>query len=183
MSTEKPTRTSPSMGHFPPPWLFAWGKWTREVVFLTAVSIAAAFILNLVHPYKVPLSNNWTLTAAESKLTRGKALRVDEMTALLKHGAPTVFDLRSSDLFAQSHIPGAVSLPLNLSAEERLPKLTEACRLAVTEGGAIVYCCGVNVGDTTELVKAMRTQDGIKVSLLTGGFEEWEAKQAPVERI
>ena len=179
MSTEEPTRTSSSMGQFPPPWLFAWGKWTREVVFLAAVSIIAAFILNFVHPHKVPLVNDWTLAAAESKLSRGKPIRVDEAVALVERQGAVFIDVRSSEAFATAHIPGAISLPMS---HKDITQLVEACRLLPPETGVVIYCCGENTERGSQLVQALADEQGIKASLLKGGFEDWAASKAPLEQ-
>jgi len=84
----------------------------------------------------------------------------------------TVVDLRTPELFAKSHIPGAV----NLSYEE-LEKSTGALNKDRT---TVVHCYGITcaLGAKAALLLAKK---GYPVKELFGGFDEYAANDLPLE--
>lgn len=85
---------------------------------------------------------------------------------------PLVIDVRSPDLFAESHVPGAINIPQDDLAERKqeLPEDREA---------EIVMVC--NIGRfskyTTLYLKSMGYRN---VRSLKGGLDEWIRKKLPV---
>lgn len=86
--------------------------------------------------------------------------------------ALTIIDLRTPELFAKSHIPGA----LNISYEE-LEKSTEKVNKDTT---AVVYCYGITCHLATKAALLL-AKKGYKVKELFGGFDEWAAAELPLE--
>ncbi len=84
----------------------------------------------------------------------------------------TVVDLRTPDLFAKSHIPGAI----NLSYEE-LEKSTSALNKDKT---TVLHCYGITcaLGAKAALLLAKK---GYPVKELFGGFDEYAANNLPLE--
>jgi rhodanese-related sulfurtransferase len=82
-----------------------------------------------------------------------------------KRGRFTIVDVRSTDLYAQGHIPGAINIPAALCETKHLPPL----------GRVIVYDAGLGTDLATGAAKALSAKPGIKAEVLEGGFSSWEA--------
>jgi len=91
----------------------------------------------------------------------------------IKENEPlTIIDLRTPELFAKSHVPGAV----NISYEE-LEKSTEKVSKDKT---AVVYCYGITCHLATKAALLL-AKKGYRVKELFGGFDEWAAAELPTE--
>ena len=81
----------------------------------------------------------------------------------------TIIDVRSPELYAKSHIPGAINIPASLVAAKRLPALGE------------VVICGEGLGRdtaaTTRALAELNRKPGIRAVSLDGGFSSWDAAQ------
>ena len=96
-----------------------------------------------------------------------------DLQAQLAKGAKlTVIDVRTPELFAQGHIPGALNVPASLCPHKRLPPLGK------------VIVCGEGLGrDATEsAAAALSAKPGITTDILEGGFFAWESAHAPDTR-
>ena len=77
----------------------------------------------------------------------------------------TVIDVRSPELFAQSHIPGAINIPASLCPYKRLPPL----------GSVVVYGDGLGRDPSAAAAAALAAKPGITVDILEGGFAAWQS--------
>lgn len=84
----------------------------------------------------------------------------------------TIIDLRTPELFAKSHVPGAI----NLSYEE-LEKSTDKLSKDKT---TVVYCYGITCHLSAKAALLL-AKKGYPVKELFGGFDEWAASELPVE--
>lgn len=84
----------------------------------------------------------------------------------------TVVDLRTPELFAKSHIPGAI----NLSYEE-LEKSTDKLSKDKT---TVVHCYGITCHLAAKAALLL-AKKGYPVKELFGGFDEWAASELPLE--
>lgn len=84
----------------------------------------------------------------------------------------TVVDLRTPELFAASHIPGAI----NLSYEQ----LEQTTAQLSKEKTTVVHCYGITcaLGAKAALLLAKK---GYPVKELFGGFDEYAANKLPLE--
>jgi hydroxyacylglutathione hydrolase len=82
-----------------------------------------------------------------------------------------VLDVRGNDEWEHGHIPGAIHIPLG-SLESRLSELP-------TTGDIAVHCQG---GNRSAIAASILQKNGITVSNVTGGFDEWEQLGGAVER-
>lgn len=84
----------------------------------------------------------------------------------------TIVDLRTPELFAKSHIPGAINLKFE-ELDKNLDKLSK-------DKTTVVYCydivCHLSSKAALELAKK-----GYKVKELIGGFDTWAEKDLKVE--
>jgi rhodanese-related sulfurtransferase len=97
------------------------------------------------------------------------ALTVAGLNAQLAQGAKlTIVDVRSTALFTQGHIPGAINIPAALCSRKNLPPL-----------GKLVVC-GAGLGrdaEETAAAAALAGKPGIAVEVLEGGYAAWESGQ------
>jgi rhodanese-related sulfurtransferase len=90
-----------------------------------------------------------------------------------------VIDARSTALYAEGHIAGAMSLPLEQARKNagsavngRFPK----------ESTIIAYCNGFSCHDSMELGKLLQKAGYSSVYVYEGGFPEWQDAGYPVAR-
>lgn len=104
---------------------------------------------------------------------------LDLKQALLaqKDSSVLFVDARESDFFGEGHIPGAVNLPREdiLLAKTKVIPGDEARRL-------VVYCSGEDCEDARIVAKGLSALGYSKVSVYAGGWEEWTASGAPVQK-
>lgn len=100
----------------------------------------------------------------------GHALPPAELQQRLqRRDAVTVIDVRSPQLYAKGHIPGAINIPAAGLALKKLPTLGE------------VVVCGEGLGRDeqacVQAVEDLNAKPGIRAALLDGGFSAWETAQ------
>jgi rhodanese-related sulfurtransferase len=87
-------------------------------------------------------------------------------------------DARSAELYAEGHLPGARSLPL-----EEMDEQLEALRLAVpTEAVIITYCAGYGCPDSFDQGVRLLAAGWQDVRVFEGGYPEWRDAGLPVEQ-
>ncbi len=105
-----------------------------------------------------------------------RAVSVAELQKQLAGGQKiTVIDIRPTKLFAQGHIPGAISVPASLCPQKHLPPL----------GKVVIYDDGLGRQGTSALnaaAAALAAKPGITVDVLQGGFAAWESGQGLTTR-
>jgi ArsR family transcriptional regulator len=94
-----------------------------------------------------------------------------ELMKRSRTGQVTVLDVRPADEFAQSHIPGAISIPLK-HLKARMTQLDPAKEI-------IAYCRGAYCVLSFEAVAWLRKK-GFKARRLEDGFPEWKAAGLPL---
>ncbi len=100
------------------------------------------------------------------------ALKPQELAKLLPTGQVIPVDTRDPAAFGRTHLPHAISLPLE-QVETRWSELAQLPAVPV------LYCRG---GDKTKELAQQLAQKGLPVSYLEGGLLDWEALGLPVER-
>jgi rhodanese-related sulfurtransferase len=95
---------------------------------------------------------------------------------LIEAGAVPV-DVRSRELFAEGHLPGAKSLPVD-EVDSVLETLMENVPL---ESKIIVYCSGNGCPDSEDVAARLMTAGFSDVMVYEGGFPEWRDAGLPVE--
>ena len=97
------------------------------------------------------------------------ALTVAGLNSQLAQGEKlTIIDVRSTALFTQGHIPGAINIPTALCSHANLPQLGK------------VVVCGAGLGRDAEeaaAAAALARKPGLSVEILDGGFAAWESAQ------
>ncbi len=80
----------------------------------------------------------------------------------------TFVDVRSTAVFKNGHIPGAINVPAALAPQKQLPPL----------GPVIVYDEGLGRETASEAADAFAQKPGISTRVLEGGFAAWESSRA-----
>ena len=95
-----------------------------------------------------------------------------ELVKRMERAEVTLLDVRTSDEYAQGHVPGAQNIPLG-ELEERLSELPP-------EQEIIAYCRGAYCVLAYEAVALLRRQ-GHQARRLESGFPEWRTEGLPIE--
>ncbi len=122
--------------------------------------------------------------SAPSRVTDDVALEVvlpnpvmiDEVRPLQDAGA-LVVDARSPELYADGHLPGAVSLPM-LEADDILSDFLQKVPRNQT---LIIYCSGYGCPDSFDLGMQLLAEGYLDVRVFEGGYPEWRDAGLPVE--
>lgn len=101
-----------------------------------------------------------------------------EAIALVGRGGVTFVDARSSERFADGHVPGALCLPAgdaaSLLATQSLP--------VAPSDLVITYCDGQGPGEAEALGLLLRERLGCQeIRVLGGGWEQWLAAGGPTD--
>lgn len=100
-----------------------------------------------------------------------------EVRELATAGAVLV-DARATELYAEGHLPGARSLPL-----EEMDEHLEAFRQAVPpEAVIITYCNGYGCPDSFDQGVRLLEAGWREVRVFEGGYPEWRDAGLPVEQ-
>jgi len=86
-------------------------------------------------------------------------------------------DARESAFFEEGHIPRAINLP-----RDEILRAKTIVELASKSRPVIVYCSGEDCEDSKLVAKALLALGHSKVSVYSGGWEEWSASRSPVEK-
>ncbi|MBZ0315187.1 MAG: metalloregulator ArsR/SmtB family transcription factor [Anaerolineae bacterium] len=101
-----------------------------------------------------------------------EAITLDELYARLREPDLVVLDVRPSAEYAQGHIPGARSIPVD-ELEQRLGELTLGQTI-------VAYCRGPYCVLADEAVELLSAQ-GYQVQRLQEGYPDWLLAQLPTE--
>jgi rhodanese-related sulfurtransferase len=115
-------------------------------------------------------SKDTPAAAADSGFRR---ITIDELKPLFDRGQLTVIDVRDADAYAQSHIPGALQIPLEYVSGEAsyLPK----DRLIVT------YCTCPAEESSGLAVQVLASRGVTNAAALVGGLKAWTNRGYPLD--
>jgi thioredoxin 1 len=100
------------------------------------------------------------------------ALRAPEVAQLLAQRQVVPVDTREPAVYARTHLPGAVNIPM----AEIPNRLAE---LHMLPGEPVLYC---RSGDQTKELAGKLAGEGTPIAFLEGGLLAWEAEGFPIER-
>ncbi len=101
-----------------------------------------------------------------------EAVSREELMHRARDGLVTVLDVRPSDEFAASHVPGALNIPVE-ELELRISEIDP-------DQEVIAYCRGAYCVMSFDAVAALRAR-GFKARRLEDGLPEWRASGFPIE--
>jgi rhodanese-related sulfurtransferase len=108
----------------------------------------------------------------------GDSLTLDEVRKFQESGGGVLLDARGAKFFAKSHIPGALSLPVN-----DFDKAYENIQAKLKRDGQIViYCSSVNCPDSGRLRDKLVKLGYTRVEIFKGGLAAWWKAGLPMEK-
>ena len=123
--------------------------------------------------------DNWSTAPADAAAHFARRLAVEtdvsDVAAALDSGAPrfVLLDSRSTEAWAQGHVPGALHLPGREIASRADDELDRSVPV-------VTYCWGPGCNGATRAALALALL-GFKVREMIGGFEYWAREGLPVE--
>jgi rhodanese-related sulfurtransferase len=115
--------------------------------------------LKAVEYFEAKLAFDSTPYALKAALEKGEKLQI--------------IDLRTPELFAEGHVPGAVNVDIQ-QLEKYLPKLDPAAT-------TVVYCYTLLCSLATNAALLL-AKHGYKVKELAGGYSGWAEQSMPTEK-
>lgn len=155
------------------------------IAMACAASLALGFFTNLVRVKPLPL----LYEAPEMRILRAVApggvtkfpdpetLDFRQVQEASKNSEVLFVDARAPAFFEQGHIPGAVNLP-----REDLLRARALAEMSDLKRRLIVYCSGEDCEDSRIVARGLCAMGYSNVSLYGGGWEEWSAAGAPVQK-
>jgi len=110
-------------------------------------------------------------------LESGAILTIEQAARLLNEGQTLFVDTRSKEEFEQGHLKNAKSLPANATRDqimsffENIPK----------DQQIVIYCSSPACNSSRRLAGFLTYLGYTKVFIYLEGFEEWKAKDYPIE--
>lgn len=149
-----------------------------EIVLLLAISIMAAWVVNVARPVPLPWWGDFAAKKVEETARTGLAvLSPKEALEIFKAQSALFVDAREPDEFAQEHIPGA----MHISAEALLTGLDAAVSGLAKDKPMVLYCSNLACPKSKDLAQGMKEMGFTALSVMPEGLEGWKAEGGPVE--
>ncbi len=158
---------------------------TKELLVLVTISVIVAFAANFVSPKGIALFGEWdvsqgVITAKPHNDAVVRELEIDSIpeTREIYNKGDTIFlDSRSSDMFEEGHIAGAVSLPVY----EFESYFVEFSAIYPVSTPIITYCSGRECEDSHVLAQYLMEREYSNVRVFIDGYPGWAEKGFPIE--
>lgn len=156
----------------------------KKMVLLLTVATILALLVNRLSPQGIPLIGQWdselgVVTANTDAVALWMDFEIpDPETAkqVFDAGSALFVDVRSRDMFAEGHIPGAVSLPLG-DFESRVEAF--AAEVSPTQP-LVTYCSGRLCQDSHTAAQLLMERGFENVVVYIDGFPGWIENGYPV---
>lgn len=143
----------------------------RRIGLLLLAGGVMAGVGNTVHPRRIPWVQRWS-DGVEARAAKQQIDVVSLAVAWNLHrtGAVQFVDARSAEAYAEAHVIGAISLPLQAidAHPERWATLVDSAR------PLLVYCGDRTCDDALLLALELRASGAREVRLLADGFTIWQ---------
>jgi len=154
---------------------------------IIVLSLISAFGFNYLSPKGIALFGQWDISkGAISARPKGDIPFFQEREIQDASVAKEIFDkgdvvfvdARASEDYAEGHIPGAVSMPLN-EFDERIHAFLETYPVSKK---IVTYCSGRECEDSHFLAEKLMDAGYTETKIFIDGYPGWEEKGYPVER-
>lgn len=151
-----------------------------ELLLIVLLGGGMAVLMNRARQDPLPWVIDFAALDRRDALRKGLEM-VDANGARIMLGRPGVvfIDARTPGEFAMGHIAGAKSLPQETMYGD-LPAAAQGLGLTSDER-LMVYCGGLLCDKSKELAEALRTAGYPYVTVVTDGFDGWQAIGGPTE--
>ena len=149
-----------------------------QTLALALLAAVLGFLVNQVRSDSIPLPGDWS-PEARFTLKFGKSILISFEEAKHKFltGGAIFIDARPPDLYQQSHIQGALSLPLS-----EFDQMLDKVLMDLPDDVLIVtYCDGEDCVLSAELALRLKEIGYENVRVLYNGWSVWESHQLPSE--
>jgi rhodanese-related sulfurtransferase len=156
-----------------------------QTFILVGVSVILAFIVNYFSPVGIALVGQWNTTEgvitarAKNDVVSGK-LEIENVIRakeIFDSGDVIFVDARTREDYEDSHIPGAVSMPVG-QFDELIDGFLDRHG---TEQPIVTYCSGRTCEDSHTLAQWLMDFGYSDVKVFIDGYPGWEAKGYRVE--
>lgn len=158
----------------------------HKVMFLLGVATALALMVNGLSPNGIPLTGQWdarqgVVTADTATAALWMDFEIPDPAAakrIFDAGEALFVDVRSPEMFAEGHIPGAVSLPLG----ELDARLEDFAAEVPAEQPVVTYCSGRLCQDSHSAAQRLMERGFQNVVVFIDGFPGWMESGYPVAK-
>ncbi|NMC49327.1 MAG: rhodanese-like domain-containing protein [Desulfovibrio sp.] len=151
-------------------------KTLQQSFFLVAIAVVAGLAVNALRPDGLPLAG--ATPSAVTLPDESGEIAVKDALMLFASNRALFVDARSGFEFADGHIQGAVSVPVD-DFEAIFPKLADRFEKV---DAVITYCDGERCPLSTDLAKLLADHGVKNVFVLKNGWTVWNNERLPVEK-
>ena len=161
------------------------------VTFLAVLSFGIGLAVNYVRAQPLSLvyqSPEERLQGQLTKLINAPPFQVTDLQTMglsefrqsLQDESALILDARSSSLYQEGHVPGALNLPRDDFARDysRLSSKLNAHK----DKPIAVYCSGADCHDSKLVASALVSLGFSEVRVFTGGWQAWTEANLPIAR-
>jgi rhodanese-related sulfurtransferase len=151
-----------------------------ELLLIVLLGGGMSVAMNMARAEPVPWVVDFAALDRRDALRRGlETLDATGARILLGKPGEVFIDARTPGEFAAGHVPGAKNLP----QEAMYGDLDQAAKKLGLgdEDRLVVYCGNIFCDKSKELAEALRTAGYPYVTVITDGFDGWQAAGGPVE--
>ncbi len=159
------------------------------VICVALLSLAAGLLINrfrsspLPIPYQSPEQRfdaelTTLIVSPPFKMAPAATVGLDQFRSALAGKSTLIFDARPSSFYQQGHVPGALNLARDDFAHDY--RQLDSVLKDAQDKPIIVYCGGGDCHDSRLVANALVTLGYDDVSVFTGGWQEWSARNLPV---
>jgi rhodanese-related sulfurtransferase len=159
------------------------------VLLIALVSLAAGLSINRFSARPLPLVYKTPEQRFDAELTSlvaappfalqpAPTVGLAQFRAAVENNSALILDARPASFFIEGHVPGALNLARDDFAHDY--RHLSVVLKAAGDKPIIVYCSGGVCHDSRLVANALLTLGFSKVSVFTGGWEEWSSARLPV---
>lgn len=157
----------------------------KEFIVLVGFAVITAMTFNYFSPQGISLLGDWDQSECVDRADTAKNVNPFEFEIKDVYRAKEIFDsgqavfvdARAEEFYANGHIKGAISLPLD-QINDRMQSFKKEYPASVS---VITYCYGKVCNDSHKLARYFIEIGYTNVSVFTEGFVGWQEEGYPVE--
>ncbi len=154
-------------------------------VYIMTAALILGFSVNTFSPTGIPLFGQWDVSAgvimagsnnpgAAHAKEINNPLKVRQM---IESGNVVLVDVRRADMYAQGHLPGALSYPLDAFDVG----VNQFLKTVKKDALILLYCSGVTCRDSHTFGARLLDMGYVDVSVYAGGIAEWQEMEFELE--